>query len=86
MCLAMLYLVKKNAIPDDQKCRFINGEKIEIFQRGPWFLSKIEIVSFWTCYVKKKVFNNVPKSKQTILEEKNLYLGMVIKTDLFQRG
>ena len=52
MCLAMLYLVKKNAIPDDQKCRFINGEKIEIFQRGPWFLSKIEIVSL--CYVKKK--------------------------------
>ena len=34
----------------------------------------------------KKVFNNVTKSKQTILDEKNLYLGMVIKTDLFQRG
>ena len=34
---------------------------------------------------KKKVFNNVPKSKQTILDEKNVYLGMVIKTDLFQR-
>ena len=46
MSLAMLYLVKKKAIPEDQKCRFINGENIEIFQRGPWFLSKIEIVSF----------------------------------------
>ena len=76
---------KKKAILDDKKSRFVNGENIEIFQRGSWLLSKIEIVSFWTCYVKKKVFNNVPKSKQTILDEKNVYLGMVIKTDLFQR-
>ena len=48
-------------------------------------------VKNWNCFFlnmlcEKKVFNNVPKSKQTILEEKNLYLGMVIKTDLFQRG
>ena len=46
MCLAMLYLVKKNAILDDQKCRFINGEKIEIFQRGPWFLQKLKLFLF----------------------------------------
>ena len=48
-------------------------------------------VKNWNCFFlnmlcEKKEFNNVPKSKQTILDEKNVYLGMVIKTDLFQRG
>ena len=37
-------------------------------------------------FLRGQPLNNVAKSKQTILEEKNLYLGMVIKTDLFQRG
>ena len=60
-------------------------KKLKFSKGAHGFCQKLQLFLFehvmW-----KKVFNNVPKSKQTILEEKNLYLGMVIKTDLFQRG
>ena len=60
-------------------------KKLKFSKGAHGFCQKLKLFLFEHVTWKKKVFNNVPKSKQTILDEKNVYLGMVIKTDLFQR-
>ena len=72
--LAMFYLVKKNAI--------LNDKNVDLLIVG--FCQKLKLFLF-EHIIRKKVFNDVLKSKQTILDEKNVYLWMVIKTSLFQR-